>query len=60
MARAELAQAGISPDTQPYEEAATALLRQHWDSVQRVAEHLESVEELSPSEIATLFGMGDH
>jgi hypothetical protein len=58
MARAELAQAGISSNTEPYEEAATALLTQHWTSVHRLAERLESVEELSPSEIATLLAVG--
>jgi hypothetical protein len=58
MARAELAQADISPITLPYENAAMALLTQHWTRVQRVAQSLESAEELTPSEIATLLTKG--
>jgi hypothetical protein len=58
MARAELAQAGISPSTEFFEEAATALLTQHWASVQRLAKRLESVEELTPEEIETLLAAG--
>lgn len=58
MARAELVQAGMAPSTQPYEGAATELLLQHWDSVQRLAKHLESIEELTPDAIEVLLGKG--
>ncbi|MDQ6629726.1 MAG: hypothetical protein M3Z29_14975 [Pseudomonadota bacterium] len=54
MARAELAHAGIGGGTQPYEEAATALLTEHWAHVQSVAERLAVAEEMAPHEIAAL------
>ena len=54
LARAELAQAGVPASTQPYEEAAAALLTQHWRSVERLAKRLESIEELTPADIEAL------
>ena len=51
LARAELRQAGIAESTQPYEEAATALLTRHWATVQSIAERLVVVEELAPADI---------
>ncbi len=54
MARAELEQAGIECSTQPFEDAASALLVVHWVTVQAIAERLASVEELTPEEISAL------
>ena len=54
MAHAELKQAGLGGSTRPYEDAASALLDDHWLTVKAIAERLCAVEELTPAEISAL------
>ena len=54
MAIAELEQAGLECVTQPYEDAAAALLTDHWEAVQRIVDKLVHAEELAPDEINAL------